>query len=97
MIPAAAQFPPNRTVNSRRILAISGADTGLPIGGGRSIESPVAVRIAAASRMPSLLRFLAVVSILVGLVYAGIWSLANLVQPQPRDMSVTIPPDRIGR
>ncbi len=47
--------------------------------------------------MPSLMRFLAVVAILAGLVYAAIWSLANLVEPQTRDMSVTIPQDRIER
>lgn len=47
--------------------------------------------------MPSLIRFFAVVAILAGLFYAGMWSLANLVQPQPRDMSVTIPQDRIGK
>lgn len=47
--------------------------------------------------MPSLIRFLAVVAILAGLVYAGLWSLANLVEPQPREMTVTIPQDRIGR
>jgi hypothetical protein len=47
--------------------------------------------------MPSLIRFLAVVAVLAGLFYAGLWSLANLVEPQPRDMTVTIPQDRIGR
>lgn len=47
--------------------------------------------------MPSLIRFFAVIAILAGLVYVGLWSLANLVQPQPRDMSVTIPQDRIGK
>jgi hypothetical protein len=47
--------------------------------------------------MPSLIRFFAVVAILGGLVYAGLWSLAHLVQPQPRDMSVTIPQERIGK
>jgi hypothetical protein len=47
--------------------------------------------------MPSLIRFLTVVAILAGLVFAGMWSLANLVTPQPREMSVTIPQDRIGR
>jgi hypothetical protein len=47
--------------------------------------------------MPSLIRFFAVVAILAGLTYAGLWSLAYLVQPQPRDMSVTVPQDRIGK
>jgi hypothetical protein len=47
--------------------------------------------------MPSLIRFFAVVAILAALVFAGLWSLANLVEPQTRDMSVTIPQDRIGK
>jgi hypothetical protein len=47
--------------------------------------------------MPSLIRFFAVVAILAGLVFAGLWSLDNRVKPQPREMTVTIPPDRIGR
>jgi hypothetical protein len=47
--------------------------------------------------MPSLIRFFTVVAVLAGLAFAGIWSLANLVQPQPREMTVTIPQDRIGR
>ena len=47
--------------------------------------------------MPSLIRFLAVVAVLAGLAFAGVWALANLVEPQSREMSVTIPPERIGR
>jgi len=44
--------------------------------------------------MPSLFRFLTVVAILVGIVYGVVFTLANFVQPKPREMSVTIPPDR---
>ena len=44
--------------------------------------------------MPSLLRFLTVVAILVGIVYGVVFVLANFVQPKPREMSVTIPPDK---
>ncbi|HEY7457799.1 MAG TPA: histidine kinase [Xanthobacteraceae bacterium] len=47
--------------------------------------------------MPSLIRFIAAVAVLAGLAFAGLWTLANLVEPQPREMSVTIPQDRIGR
>jgi len=47
--------------------------------------------------MPSLIRFLTVVAILAGLAFAAVWSLANLVEPQPREMTVTIPQDRIGK
>jgi hypothetical protein len=44
--------------------------------------------------MPTLFRFLAVVGIIVGMIYAGIVALATLVKPQPRDISVTVPQDR---
>jgi len=45
--------------------------------------------------MPSLFRFLAVVGILGGLVYGAIFALATFVQPSPREMTVTIPPEKL--
>ena len=45
--------------------------------------------------MPSLFRFLAVVGIIGGIIYGGIFALATLVQPKPREMSVTIPPEKL--
>jgi hypothetical protein len=47
--------------------------------------------------MPSLLRFLVVVGLIVGLAYGGLYSLARFVEPQPREMVVTIPPDKLLR
>ena len=44
--------------------------------------------------MPSLLRFLAVVALICALVYSGLYALAHFVQPKPREISVTIPPDK---
>lgn len=44
--------------------------------------------------MPSLIRLLAVVAILVGIVYGGLYSLAHFVQPKPREITVSIPPDK---
>jgi hypothetical protein len=44
--------------------------------------------------MPSLFRFLVVVGILGGAAYAGIAALAKFVQPQPREMTVIISPDK---
>jgi hypothetical protein len=41
--------------------------------------------------MPSLVRFLTVLAIVGGLVYAGMYALANLVDPQPREITVTVP------
>lgn len=44
--------------------------------------------------MPSLLRFLVSLGLLSGLAYGAVFSLAHYVQPQPREITVTIPPDR---
>lgn len=44
--------------------------------------------------MPSLFRFLTVVAVIGGLVYGGIFALANFVNPKPREMTVSVPPDR---
>jgi hypothetical protein len=44
--------------------------------------------------MPSLLRFLTVVAIIAGVIYGAIFALANFVNPKPREMTVTIPPDK---
>jgi hypothetical protein len=44
--------------------------------------------------MPSLLRLLAVIAFLGAVVYGGLYSLAHYVQPKPREISVSIPPDK---
>jgi len=44
--------------------------------------------------MPSLLRLLAVIAVLAGAVYGGLYALAHYVQPKPREISVSIPPDK---
>ena len=44
--------------------------------------------------MPTLFRLLAVIAILVGAVYGGLYALAHFVQPKPREISVTVPPDK---
>jgi hypothetical protein len=44
--------------------------------------------------MPSLFRFLTVVAVIVGMVYGVIFVLANFVDPKPREMIVTVPPDK---
>jgi hypothetical protein len=47
--------------------------------------------------MPTLLRFLAVVALVGGLVYGGIYALANLVTPKPREITVFVPPDKFQK
>mgnify|MGYP003471155859 FL=1 len=44
--------------------------------------------------MPTLFRFLAIVGIIAGLIYAGILALATMGEPQPREITVTVPQDR---
>lgn len=44
--------------------------------------------------MPSLFRFLTVVAIIGGVIYGGIYALANFVKPKPREMSFIVPPDK---
>ena len=44
--------------------------------------------------MPSLLRLLAVIAVLCGAVYGGLYALSHFVQPKSREMSVSIPPDK---
>jgi len=44
--------------------------------------------------MPTLFRFLTVVAVIGGLIYGGIYALANFVNPNPRDMTVTVAPDK---
>jgi hypothetical protein len=44
--------------------------------------------------MPSLIRVLVVVGIIVGLGYGAMFALATFVDPKPREMTVTVPPDR---
>ena len=44
--------------------------------------------------MPSLFRFLSVVAVIGAFLYGGLFVLANFVQPKPREITVSIPPDR---
>lgn len=47
--------------------------------------------------MPSLIKLLAIVAILAGIVYGGMIALATFVEPQLREMSQTIPPSRLSK
>jgi hypothetical protein len=44
--------------------------------------------------MPSLVRFLTVIAVAAALVYGGLYMLAHFVQPKPREITVTIPPEK---
>lgn len=47
--------------------------------------------------MPTLFRLLIVLGIIAGIGYGAIWALANLIDVQPRPMTITVPQDRIGK
>jgi len=44
--------------------------------------------------MPSLFRLLTVIAVLAVAVYGGLYALAHFVQPKPREITVSIPPDK---
>jgi hypothetical protein len=44
--------------------------------------------------MPSLFRFLTVIAVLAAVVYGGIYSLAHFIEPKPREITVSIPPEK---
>jgi phage shock protein PspC (stress-responsive transcriptional regulator) len=45
--------------------------------------------------MPTLIRFLFVLAVLGGLGFAAMFALATFVQPEPREMTVSIPASRL--
>lgn len=47
--------------------------------------------------MPSLIRFLLIIGILAATVWAGMIALVTFVEPQPREMTQTIPPARLNK
>ena len=47
--------------------------------------------------MPSLIRLLLVLGLLGGFAYGAIFALATLVEPKPREITITIPPDRLPK
>ena len=47
--------------------------------------------------MPSLFRFLALIGVLGGLTYGAMFMLSSWFDPKPREITVTIPPDRFAK
>jgi hypothetical protein len=47
--------------------------------------------------MPSLFRFLTTVAIVGGLVYAAMFALATWFDPTPREITVSVPPDKFSK
>lgn len=61
------------------------------------LDETVPSSVVCASLMPSLFRFLTVIAVIVGVVYGAIYALANFVNPKPREMTVSIPPDKFQK
>jgi hypothetical protein len=47
--------------------------------------------------MPSLLRFLLVLCMLAGAGYGAMYALAHWYDPKPREITVSIPPDKFTK
>ena len=61
---------------------------GAPVRGEASRQEPP---------LTSLVRFLLTIGLIAGLIYGGMVALALFVTPEQRDMTVTLPPGRIGK
>ena len=44
--------------------------------------------------MPSLFRFLAFVAIAAAIIYGALFAAATFLDPKPREITVTVPPDK---
>ena len=47
--------------------------------------------------LPAILRFLLFVGVIVGLVWGAMLALVTFVEPQPREMTQTIPSSRLNK
>ena len=47
--------------------------------------------------MPSLIRFLVLILVLAGIVFAAMLALDMLVEPTPREMTIRVPSERVNR
>jgi hypothetical protein len=47
--------------------------------------------------MPSLLRFLLVLCLLAGAAYGAMYALAHWYNPKPREITISIPPDKFTK
>lgn len=47
--------------------------------------------------MPTLTRLVVAVAVTVGAIYGTMYVLANFIEPNPREMIVRIPPERLNR
>jgi hypothetical protein len=60
----------------------------------RNNVPPNGAESLAIREMPSLFRLLILIGLIAGIAYAAVFSLANFVTYHPREIIVTIPPDK---
>jgi hypothetical protein len=46
--------------------------------------------------MPTLFRFLVICAVIAGSIYGAMWALVIFVEPQPREVTIRIPPERVN-
>jgi hypothetical protein len=47
--------------------------------------------------MPSLVRLIVVLGLMGGFAYGAVFALATFVQPKPREITITIPQDKLTK
>jgi len=47
--------------------------------------------------MPTIFRFAAISALFAGLCYAALYALATMLEPAPREVTVTVPPSRYAK
>ncbi len=47
--------------------------------------------------MPSIIRFVLICAVIAGAVYGTLFALATVLEPAPREMTVTVPPSRYAK
>ena len=50
--------------------------------------------VARGAILPSLIRFLTVIGIIAALIYGGMFALTLFFDPKPREITVSVPPER---
>jgi hypothetical protein len=100
LLPVRSERGGSRTVADRNLVCYCRRRVG-----GLGLERDVIVKRSAAeadgpfgfATMPSLIRLILALGLLSGLAYGAMFSLANFVEPKPREITITIPPDRLAK
>ena len=92
--------PPEAERRRIELLGSIGLDPhigGISIGPIRFLGRQPKVAVFEFAAMPSLIRLLMVLGLLGGFAYGAMFALANFVQPKPREMTITIPAQKLAK